>query len=126
MDAIDVAALVAVAGVDAGADEAVAHVIARPEGGLHVGAVVGIDVHGVVSAGFPGGFDELSHYFVAVGAAGVLGADGDLLLGAGQAVADTAHVYGNGFCDTCGNGGAATVPHFFVYGYMDVDLTRGL
>ena len=38
------AALVAVAGVDAGADEAVAHIVAGPQGGFHVGAVMGAKV----------------------------------------------------------------------------------
>ena len=40
-DAGFVAAFVAVACVDAGADEAMADVVARAERGLHVGAVVG-------------------------------------------------------------------------------------
>ena len=42
--AVRVAALVAVAGVDAGADETVADVIACAERRFHVGAVVRIDI----------------------------------------------------------------------------------
>ena len=79
---VNVAALVAVGGVDAGADEAVADVVARSQGGFHVGAVVGIHVHGVVRAGSLGGGDESGDHIVAVGAAGILGADADLALGA--------------------------------------------
>ena len=79
---VNVAALVAVGGVDAGADEAVADVVARSQGGFHVGAVVGIHIHGVVRAGSLGGGDEPGDHIVAVGAAGILGADADLALGA--------------------------------------------
>ena len=47
-NAVHVAALVAVAGVDAGADEAVADVIARAERGLHVGAIVRVDYCAII------------------------------------------------------------------------------
>ena len=66
------AAFVAVAGVDAGADEAVADVIARAERGLYVGAIVRVDVDRVVRALALGRVDELADDFVAVRAAGVL------------------------------------------------------
>ena len=42
------AALVAVAGIDTGADEAVTDVKAGTKGGFHNGAVVGIDIHRVI------------------------------------------------------------------------------
>ncbi|MBQ1648909.1 MAG: hypothetical protein II047_10720, partial [Bacteroidales bacterium] len=51
LHAVLVAALVAVGGVDARADQTVADVPAGAQGGLHVGAVVGVDVHLVVRAG---------------------------------------------------------------------------
>ena len=57
-NAVHVAALVAVAGVDAGADEAVADVIARAERRFHVGAVVRIDIDGIVRALALGRVDE--------------------------------------------------------------------
>ena len=71
--AVDVAALIAVADIDTGTDETVTDVETGPEGGFHVRAVAGIDVHRVVGTGFLGGIDELAHHFIAVGAAGVLG-----------------------------------------------------
>ena len=54
-DAVHVATLVTVAGVDACADETVANVTAGTQGGLHVGAIEGIDVHGVIGTCFLGG-----------------------------------------------------------------------
>lgn len=65
-NAVHVAAFVAVAGVDAGADEAVADVIARAERRFHVGAVVRIDIDGIVRALALGRVDELADDGVAV------------------------------------------------------------
>ena len=78
------AALVAMAGVNAGSDETVTQVKAGAEGGLHIGAVAGIDVNCVICLHLFGSFNELADYLVGVGAAGVLGADADLPLGAAQ------------------------------------------
>ena len=44
------ASLIPMAGVHAGADETVADIRAGGQGGLHVGAVEGVDIHGVVRA----------------------------------------------------------------------------
>ena len=56
---VDVAALVAVGGIDTGANQAVADIKACPEGGLHIGAVVGVHIYGVISAGALGSVNEL-------------------------------------------------------------------
>ena len=64
--AVDVAAFVTVAGVNAGADQTVTDVIAGAQGSFHVAAVVGIHVHCVVRAGFLGGGDQLANDIVAV------------------------------------------------------------
>ena len=80
--AVDVAALVAVGGVDACADVAVAEVITGALGSFHIGTVVGVDIYRGVGLHFLCRVDQLTDNFVAVRAAGVLGADGDLLLGA--------------------------------------------
>lgn len=82
-NAVDMATLIAVAGIDACTDETVANVVSGGEGGLHIGAVVGVDVNGKIGLLIPGGGDELGDQRIAVGAAGVLAADGDLPLCAG-------------------------------------------
>ena len=122
--AVHMAALIAVAGVDTGADQAMADVVARAERRFDVGAVMRINVHGVVSALAPGGVDQLADDLVAVRPAGVLGADGDLTLRAAQTVADAAHVHADGFRHACGNGGAAAVADLFIDGHMRVGMAR--
>ena len=54
-DTVDMAALVAVAGIDTGADQTMADVITGGEGGLHVRAVVGVDIHRVAGPFLLGG-----------------------------------------------------------------------
>ena len=95
------------------------------QGCFHVGAVEGIHIHSIVRAGFLRCVDQLAHHLVAVRTAGVLGADGDLLFSALQTVTHAAHVHGNGLRDTCGDGSAAAVAHFFVDGDVGVDLAGG-
>ena len=85
-NAVHVAALIAMAGIDAGADEAVADVIARAERRFDVGAVVRIDVNGIVCTLALCRVDKLADDGVAVRAAGILGADGYLPLCAGKTV----------------------------------------
>ena len=119
------AALIAVAGVNACADETVADVHAAAQGGFHIRAVVGIHIHRIVSTGFLGGIDELTHHFIGVRAAGVLGANGDLLFGAVQSVTHTAHIHGNGFCHPSGNGCRAAVTYFLVNGDVHIGLAAG-
>ena len=60
MDAVDMAAFVAMAGVDTGADETVANVEAGIQGGFHIGTVEGVHIHRIVSAGLFGSGDELA------------------------------------------------------------------
>ena len=61
-------------------------------------------------------------HLVAVGAAGILGADGDLPLGAVQTFAHAAHVHGDGLGDTGGNAGAAAMAHFLIDRDVGVEL----
>ena len=76
--AVQMAPFVAVARVDAGADETVPDIEARAERRLHVRAVVRVHIERVVGALFLGRINELAHDLVAVGPAGILDADGDL------------------------------------------------
>ena len=119
------AAFVAVAGIDTGADEAVADVKACPQGGFHIAAVEGVHIHGVVGLCLLGCGDELTYHIVAVGAAGILGTDGNLLLGALQTVTHTAHVHGNGFRNPLGQGSGAAVTHFFIDGDVEPGFPGG-
>ena len=80
--AVDMAALVAMAGVNTRADKAMADITARPECGLHIRAIEGIHVNRIVRLRFFRRLNELAHHLVAVGAAGILGADGAFPLGA--------------------------------------------
>ena len=52
---IDMAALVAMAGVNAGTDQAVANIHTGTQGCFHVGAIEGIDVHRIICTGLLGG-----------------------------------------------------------------------
>ena len=115
VNTVDMAALVTVAGIDTGADETVADIIAGGQSGLHIGAIVGIHIHSIVRLRLLGCFNELAHHIVAVRTAGVLAADGDLPLGAVKAVAYAAHIHGNRLGDTCGDGSGTTVTHFFIH-----------
>ena len=99
------------AGVDTGADESVADIEACPEGGFHIGAVEGIDIHCVIRTGALGGINQLADHLVVVRAVGILGTDGALMLGALAPVAHAAHVHGDGFADAIGDAGAGTVSH---------------
>ena len=109
-------------GIDPRADEAVADVVACPEGGFYVGAVVGVHIHRVVRAGPSGGIDQLGDHLIAVRAAGILGADGDLPLGAVQPFAHAAHIHGNGLGDASGDAGAAAMAHFLIDRDVGVEL----
>lgn len=81
---------------------------------------MGIDVHGIVRTHLLGGVNELAHHLVAVWTYGILGADGDLPLGAAQALAHAAHVHGNGLRHPRRNGTCAAVADFLVHRHMDV------
>ena len=102
-----------------------ADVKACPQGSFHVGAVAGIDIHRIVGAGLLCCIDELAHHLVAVGAAGILGADGNLLFGALKTISHAAHVHGDGFRHTGGDGGGAAVAHLFIDRHMGVNLPFG-
>ena len=67
------AALVAVAGIDTGADEAVTDVKTGTQGGFHIGAVVGVDIHRVIGFRLLGSVNELAYHLVGVRTAGILG-----------------------------------------------------
>ena len=103
------AALVAVAGVNTGADQTVADIVTGAQGGFHIGAVVGVNVHGIVRTASLSGGNQLAHQIVAVRTATILGADADLPLAAVQSIAHAAHIHGNGFGDSPGNRSAAAV-----------------
>ena len=75
-------ALIAVAGVNTGADEAVPDVKTCPQGGLHIGPVVRIYIRGIIGFRLFGSLDQFAYYLIAVGAAGVLDTNADLPLSA--------------------------------------------
>ena len=66
------ASLVAVACVNAGTDKAVADIVARAERSLNVGAVIGINVNGIVGVLLLCRLDQLAHNAIAVGSARIL------------------------------------------------------
>ena len=101
-----------------------ADVRAGVESGLDVGAVVGIDVHGVVRALALCRVDELTDDLIAVGAAGVLGADGDLTLGAAKSVADAAHVHAYRLRDARRDGRGAAVADLLIHGDVYIYAAR--
>mgnify|MGYP002508196898 CR=1 FL=1 len=113
------------AGVHTGADETVADIRAGRQRSLHVGAVEGIDIHGVVSFRLLGSFDQLAHHLVAVRTAGVLGADADLPLGAGKPVANASHIHGDCLRHTGGKGTGTAVTHFLIDGHVGIGLSFG-
>ena len=76
------AAFITMAGIDTGANQTVTDVKTCPQSGLHIGAIVGVNVHCVVRTGLLGGIDELAYHLVAVRTAGVFDANADLPLGA--------------------------------------------
>ena len=93
LHAVEMGALHAMGGVDAGADEGAPGVVARlPESG-HVGAVMRINIHGVVHAVGAGQLHQPGHHTVVIGAVVVLGADGHLVLRAVQVLPDAPHVH---------------------------------
>ena len=61
-----------------------------------------------------GGGDELAQDLIAVGAAGILGAEGDLPLGAGEPLAHAAHVHADGLRHPGGDAGGAAVAHLLI------------
>ena len=101
-----------------------ADVIARAERRFHVGAVVRIDIDGIVRALALGRVDELADDGVAVRAAGILGADGYLPFRAGKAVAHAAHVDADGFRHTLRHGGRTAEANLFIDGHMDIRAAR--
>ena len=60
--------------------------------------------------------DQLADDLVAVGSAGVLCADRDLLFCALQTVAYAAHINGDRLSNTCGNRTGTTMTYFLIYG----------
>ena len=119
------APFVAVARVDAGADETVPDIKARAERRLHVRAVVRVHVERVVGALFLGRINELAHDLVAVGPAGILDADGDLLFCARKPVSHAAHVHADGLRHAGGNRARPAVADLFVDRHMRVDPSCG-
>ena len=81
---VHMAPLIAMRGVNPSSDEAVANVTAGAQSGFHVAAIMRIHIHSVIGSFCLGGLNQFAHHLIGVGAAGVLGADGDLPLRAGQ------------------------------------------
>ena len=99
--------------------------MARRQGSLHIGAVVGVHVHRIVRPGAAGSIDELAHHLIAVRAAGVLGADGYLPLGALQPLAHAAHIHADGLRHPLRDIGSAAVAHLLVHRHMEVHMALG-
>ena len=82
---------------------------------------MGVDIHGEIRLLPTGCVNELGDQGVAVGAAGVLAADGDLTLGAVETLAHTAHVHADGVSHALGEGTGAAVSNFLINRDMGVD-----
>ena len=120
------ASLIAVGGVNAGADEGVSDIIACLEGDIDIGAVELIDVDSVVYAVFLGGVYEIGCQIVVVGAACVFGADGHLIFLAVESVAYTAHIDSDHIHDIRGDTCGSAVADLFIYGKVDIYLSAKL
>lgn len=119
-------ALVAVGGVHARADQAVAHIVARADGNGGVRRVAVVGVHGVVDARLLRAADELVGELAVVGAALVLGADGHLTLRAADIVAHAAHVHGQQLDRVGGNAARAAVTDLLKDGEEHIDAALEL
>ena len=86
---------------------------------------MGIDIHSVVQPVVPGQIHQPGGHAVVVGPAAVLGADGHLVLGAGQVQAHAAHVHDEQLIQVAGDGGAA-VTHLLVDGEDEAGVVHGL
>ena len=85
---------------------------------------MGIDVHRVVQPPLLRQRHQAGDHVVVIRAGGVLGADGDLILRAGEVAAHTAHIHRQQLVQITGDGGAA-VPHLFIDGEMDLHVIPG-
>ena len=79
-----------------------------------------VDVHGAVHAVVGGQLHQAADHTVVVGAVAVLGADGHLILRAGQVLADAAHVHGQQLVHL--RQGGAAVAHPLVHGKADAGV----
>ena len=102
----------------------VADVIARAERRFHVGAVVRIDIDGIVRALALDRVDELADDGVAVRAAGILRADGNFALRAGEPVAHAAHIDADGLRYTLRHRSRTAEADLFIDGHMDIDAAQ--
>ena len=75
-----------------GADQRALDVVAAAQSRADIRTISWIDVNCVFQAVFLGQLDQLAGHQVIVWTAGILGADGDVVLGAGQVQTDAAHV----------------------------------
>ena len=116
------AALITVAGIDTGTNQTVTDVKACPQGSLHIGAVIGVDIHSVICFRLLCGIDEFAYDLVGVRTAGILGTDTDLTLRAAQAAAYATHINGNRFCDAVGEGTGTAVTNFFINSNVQISL----
>ena len=107
--------------IHARTNEAVAEIIARAEGCLHVAAVTRIDIHGIRRAHLLRRRNQPAHHVVVIRPAAVLRADGNHALVASQSLADTAHIHRDGLCHTCRNARAAAVTDFLKRSDMHID-----
>ncbi len=103
LNALFMAAFVAVGGVYSGADKAVAAVVASPQTRLGIGTVVGIYINCKVDVCLPGGVYQAGNHVVVIWTAGILGADGYLSFFAAQAFAHAAHIHRDYFRDIIRN-----------------------
>ena len=105
-------------GINACANQAVAHIIARAQGALYVRAIVRVHIHGKIYArGLCRGHKPVYHGLV-VRAAGIFRTDGHLLFCAAKPIAYAAHIDTDGLGDALRHAGAAAVAHLFKHSDM--------
>lgn len=121
--AVHVAALVVVARVHAGADQAMANVVAGRERGLDVGAIVRVHIDGVIELKLARDIGNRGYQVVVVRTARILGANRNHALGAAQVVTHAAHVHADHLARVGRHEGAA-VSDLLVHGKEQRHLAR--
>ena len=115
-------ALIAVGGIYPGADQAVAGIRSGVQRGIRIGAIIRVYICGKVYFIVFCGLHQRLQHFIVIGSVAVFDADGHLALGAFQAAAHAAHVYGQHFFHFLGDGTAGPMANFLKNGDVLVDF----
>lgn len=84
--------LIAVGGIDSGANQSVLHVVSSGERCIGVRAIIRIYIDCEIKFLAFGGIDQICDNLISIWSAGVFCADGHLMFCAGKSVSNTAHI----------------------------------